>query len=255
MVKYVVESKKKKTESDFDGRMAMLIDGRRSPGAIWIPACFGWRTLIVVGDRSAAAAAAAAAVVAASASRWFFFLPELSLWAECYPGVVVLLVLLLLISDAAPMANKMTAETRTLATLALLTALLTACAALSGFYYDNGVDQTVVHKQLSKREKREMQSEILHLLGLHHRPHPATPAASGLLRPRPSVPQDATASSAPRFLIDVYQSLMEEDSGDLKLKPDLIEREFNVTDGDVHSMDQADIIMSFVNRGNCWWKH
>lgn len=147
------------------------------------------------------------------------------------------------------MANKMTAETRTLATLALLTALLTACAALSGFYYDNGVDQTVVHKQLSKREKREMQSEILHLLGLHHRPHPATPAASGLLRPRPSVPQDATASSAPRFLIDVYQSLMEEDSGDLKLKPDLIEREFNVTDGDVHSMDQADIIMSFVNRG------
>jgi hypothetical protein len=119
-----------------------------------------------------------------------------------------------------------------------------SCTALSGFYYDNGVDQTVVHKHLNKREKKEMQSKILHLLGLQHRPRPV------LMLPSKRRPQlDDGLSSAPRFLIDVYQSLTEEDSGELKLTPDLIEKEFNVSDSDVLSVDQADIIMSFVNRG------
>ncbi|XP_046443321.1 bone morphogenetic protein 7-like isoform X2 [Daphnia pulex] len=119
-----------------------------------------------------------------------------------------------------------------------------SCTALSGFYYDNGVDQTVVHKHLNKREKKEMQSEILHLLGLEHRPRPVL-----MLPSKKKLEVDDGLSSAPRFLIDVYQSLTEEDSGELKLTPDLIEREFNVSDSDVHSMDEADIIMSFVNRG------
>lgn len=119
-----------------------------------------------------------------------------------------------------------------------------SCAALSGFYYDNGVDQTVVHKHLNKREKKEMQSEILHLLGLQHRPRPVLMVPS-----RRKLQVDDSLSSAPRFLIDVYQSLTEEDSGELKLTPDLIEKEFNVSDSDVHSMDEADVIMSFVNRG------
>ena len=123
---------------------------------------------------------------------------------------------------------------------------ITSCTALSGFYYDNGVDQTVVHKHLNRREKREMQSEILHLLGLEHRPHPTFSTAAGH---NTFESEQITSSSAPRFLIDVYQSLTEEDSGDLKLKPDLVEREFNVTDQDMDSMEKADIIMSFVNRG------
>lgn len=123
--------------------------------------------------------------------------------------------------------------------------LIGSCAALSGFYYDNGVDQTVVHKHLNKREKKEMQSEILHLLGLQHRPRPVYSAWS-----RKKLKVQDGLSSAPRFLIDVYQSLIEEDSGELKLTPELIEKEFNVTDSDVNSMDQADIIMSFINHGN-----
>jgi bone morphogenetic protein 7 len=136
---------------------------------------------------------------------------------------------------------------RKIVTVALLT--VTTCAALSGFYYDNGVDQTVVHKQLSKREKREMQSEILHLLGLEHRPHPSFGISD---HRKIQEAEKVMSNSAPRFLIDVYQSLTEEDSGDLKLKPDLIEKEFNVSDKDVNSMDEADVIMSFINRGEAW---
>lgn len=125
--------------------------------------------------------------------------------------------------------------------LILIFFVFATSAALSGFYYDNGVDQTIVHKHLNKREKKEMQSEILHLLGLQHRPRPV------FSRKKFQVGSDL--SSAPRFLIDVYQSLIEEESGELKLTPDLIEKEFNVSDSDVSSMDQADTIMSFVNHG------
>lgn len=131
--------------------------------------------------------------------------------------------------------------------------VISSCMALSGFYYDNGVDQTVVHKHLNKREKKEMQSEILHLLGLQHRPRPVF--SPSLRRSRNSPDADENLSSAPRFLIDVYQSLMEEDSGNLKLAPDLIEREFNVSHSDVDTMDQADVIMSFVNRGKMLRHH
>lgn len=130
-----------------------------------------------------------------------------------------------------------------LSTVVAAMCLAVVGAALSGFYYDNGLDQTVASKRLSKREKKEMQSEILHLLGLEHRPHPSVRTSQR------EKEQDDMLSSAPRFLIDVYQSLTEEDTGDLKLQPDLMEREFNVSRSDVNSMEQADIIVSFVNRG------
>ena len=40
------------------------------------------------------------------------------------------------------------------------------------FYADNGLDQTIAYKYLPTRERKEMQEEILNLLGLHHRPKP-----------------------------------------------------------------------------------
>lgn len=125
------------------------------------------------------------------------------------------------------------------------TFLVATCTALSGFYYDNGINQTVVHKHLNSHEKEEMQSEILNLLGLQHRPRPVFPSLKRNQKPV----GDENLSSAPRFLIDVYQSLTEEDSGDLKLTPELIEHEFNVSDSEVSTMNQADVIMSFINRG------
>ena len=125
------------------------------------------------------------------------------------------------------------------------TFLVATCTALSGFYYDNGINQTVVHKHLNNHEKEEMQSEILNLLGLQHRPRPVFSSS----RRNQKTVGDEDLSSAPRFLIDVYQSLTEEDSGDLKLTPELIEHEFNVSDSEVSTMNQADVIMSFINRG------
>lgn len=126
--------------------------------------------------------------------------------------------------------------------LPTLLLLVASCAALSGFYYDNGLDQTIAHQHLNKQEKKEMQTEILHLLGLQHRPHPSL---VDLRRQQ----QQQELNSAPRFLIDLYQSLTEEESGELKLAPELIVKEFNVSDSDVSTVDQADIIMSFVNHG------
>ncbi|KAG8037608.1 hypothetical protein G9C98_005819, partial [Cotesia typhae] len=41
---------------------------------------------------------------------------------------------------------------------------------ISGLYVDNGQDQTVVHRVLTKREKRDVEHEILNLLGLPDRP-------------------------------------------------------------------------------------
>jgi hypothetical protein len=46
------------------------------------------------------------------------------------------------------------------------------------FYADNKLDQTIAYKYLPSRERKEMQQEILSLLGLHHRPKPKTHSKS-----------------------------------------------------------------------------
>lgn len=42
--------------------------------------------------------------------------------------------------------------------------------SLSGFYVDNGLDQTVMHRSLSQDDAEEVEHEILELLGLPDRP-------------------------------------------------------------------------------------
>lgn len=41
---------------------------------------------------------------------------------------------------------------------------------LSGFYVDNGIDQTVMHRALTQDDAQEVEHEILELLGLPERP-------------------------------------------------------------------------------------
>lgn len=41
---------------------------------------------------------------------------------------------------------------------------------LSGVYGDNGHDQTIIHKTLTNSDQREVEHEILELLGLPERP-------------------------------------------------------------------------------------
>lgn len=114
----------------------------------------------------------------------------------------------------------------------------------SGIYYDNGVDQTVVHKALNVQEKKEVQSEILQLLGLQHRPYPFSYNKVAGNRQN-----NVNLNSAPRFLMDVYESLVEEESGELKLPSKVLGREFIVSEMDLDFIDEADLIMSFTNHG------
>ena len=72
----------------------------------------------------------------------------------------------------------------------LVCAVLGVCQA--GFYADNGLDQTISYRSLPRSEKREMENEILNLLGLDH-------------RPKPKLHQ--TTNSAPQYLIDLYNQL------------------------------------------------
>lgn len=60
----------------------------------------------------------------------------------------------------------------------LLAALLAGRAAcsLSGLYIDNGVDQTLMQRALTKHERQEVEHEILSLLGLPDRPRPPQPS-------------------------------------------------------------------------------
>ena len=116
---------------------------------------------------------------------------------------------------------------------------------ISGYYFDNGYDQTVLDTSLSLLEKEVMQEEILHLLGLHYRPHSDTP--------RKRMPDNSTV---PTFMRDIYMSLLDEsgDTGEIKnylsFSDSLQASQFQIKDKDLKAINDSDIIMSFVNYGH-----
>merc|ERR1719394_1347757 len=89
-----------------------------------------------------------------------------------------------------------------------------------------------------------MQEEILHLLGLHYRPHS-----------RKRLPRTA---AVPTFMKDIYQSLLsvEGDSGEIKnlslhnLDSLMETSQFKIEDKDLKAINESDVIMSFVNYGH-----
>nr|CAD7202095.1 unnamed protein product [Timema douglasi] len=103
-------------------------------------------------------------------------------------------------------------------------------ASLSGFYVENSLEQTVVEHVLTRQEKREVEHEILNLLGLPNRPRAVSPAT--------------LASSAPKFLLDVYKSLLEPTAGRAPRS------EFNLSGQDLHAIDESDVIMSFASHSH-----
>ena len=104
-------------------------------------------------------------------------------------------------------------------------------ARLSGIYYDNGKDQTIIQRFLTRQEKREVEHEMLNLLGLPSRP-----------RPRQSLPVHL-GSSAPKFLLDVYMSLL--DNPNVRTA----RSEFSLSGKDQQAIDESDVIMSFLPQG------
>ncbi|XP_074102255.1 glass bottom boat [Cotesia typhae] len=107
---------------------------------------------------------------------------------------------------------------------------------ISGLYVDNGQDQTVVHRVLTKREKRDVEHEILNLLGLPDRPR----SVIG------KIPQ--VKRSAPKFLLDIYKNALGEDEDGKPVATRLhkTDGEFDLTGQDLRAIDQSDVIMTFA---------
>ncbi|GFS28522.1 protein 60A [Trichonephila inaurata madagascariensis] len=99
-----------------------------------------------------------------------------------------------------------------------------------GFYADNGRQQTVLFKTFSRRGKQNIQREILHLLGLEHRPKPRN--------------MNYVHSSAQNYLLDIYKSLIDENEKQPDENKKNIKRQKNRIDLD------TDYIMSFDNRND-----
>lgn len=112
----------------------------------------------------------------------------------------------------------------------LLLSFWNLCASSrSGLYIDNGFDQTAIERIISKDEKKEMELEILSLLGLPKRPMKFN--------------KSPLKKSAPRFLLDVYKTLMNEESEEnsrSKRSSDVY-----LSGEEQHQIDESDIIMTF----------
>lgn len=107
---------------------------------------------------------------------------------------------------------------------------LLAGATLSGFYVDNGLDQTEIQRVMSQREQREVEHGILHLMGLPRRPRAVHPTL--------------LVGSAPKFLLDVYKSLLEPAASRTPRS------EFNLSGEDLNAIDKSDVIMGFVSHNH-----
>lgn len=81
-------------------------------------------------------------------------------------------------------------------------------------------------RRLGPRERRDLQREILAVLGLPGRPRPRAPPAAARL-----------PASAPLFMLDLYHAMAGDDDEDGGPRE--------------RRLDRADLVMSFVNMGEC----
>lgn len=130
----------------------------------------------------------------------------------------------------------------------LISALIVACgcsvladAMQANFTLDNDIQSSFIQRRLKSQERREMQREILSILGLPHRPRP-------LLHER--------HTAAPMYMLDLYNAILED--GDQRsgfvysYKPVYTTPEPPVmTQQDSRFLNDADMVMSFVNLGEC----
>lgn len=132
---------------------------------------------------------------------------------------------------------------------AVLVVAVQSCLAIqmSGYYYDNGLQQTAMHSNIDPREQEVMQEEILHLLGLNYR-HQAAPKRRTIT---------SANSTVPTFMKDIYKSLVSPvgEQGELKnlakgSLDSLSHSPFQLQDKDLKAINESDIIMSFVNYGH-----
>lgn len=118
-----------------------------------------------------------------------------------------------------------------LKTLTILFLLTIPCqCSLSGLYMSNGLDQTMIQRVMSTEEKILLEHEILDLLGLPTRP-----------KKRHHIP---IKKSAPKFLLDVYKSIAEEENSRETRSSDMS----SLSGEDLIAIDESDVIVTFQSR-------
>ncbi|XP_056645982.1 protein 60A [Diorhabda sublineata] len=105
---------------------------------------------------------------------------------------------------------------------------LSSCSR-SGIYIDNGLDQTAMERAMTRDEKKEMELEILSLLGLPKRPR--------------KISKSPLKRSAPRFLLDIYKTLMEQDNDENNRAKR--NTEVYLSGEEQHQIHESDVIMTF----------
>lgn len=128
---------------------------------------------------------------------------------------------------------------------------------------DNHVHSSFIYRRLRNHERREIQKEILSILGLPHRPRPFSPGKQ--------------ASSAPLFMLDLYNAMTTDEEDAMlgkalavkprksapgvahgywrapqqayRAAPAASQSPPLATEHDTNFLNDADMVMSFVNLG------
>lgn len=106
---------------------------------------------------------------------------------------------------------------------------------------NNEVHPGFLHRRLRTHEKREMQKEILSILGLPHRPRPHL--------------SHAKYNSAPLFMLDLYNTISSEEKSQVEGMLDqyqsmrTTQSPHLATYQETAFLNDADMVMSFVNLG------
>ncbi|XP_057218041.1 bone morphogenetic protein 7a [Triplophysa rosa] len=114
---------------------------------------------------------------------------------------------------------------------------IVADAMSANFTLDNDIQSSFIQRRLKSQERREMQREILSILGLPHRPRP-------LLHER--------HTAAPMYMLDLYNAILE-DRDQRSGYVDSYEPVYTtpgppmVSQQDSRFLNDADMVMSFVN--------